>query len=124
MIKLAYQIDEMELRNGIKTLIIGFPVGYESLSDLFSSDISVHSAKWYLDAIDRVISGSSNFEQFRGNACRLEIFSDTTNVINYLFENIEDNHLYSFKCSISTLFLKKLIQEWVKELEIFESKNK
>lgn len=124
MIKLAYQIYEMELSNGIKTLIIGFPLGYESLSDLFSSDISVHSAKWYLDAIDRVISGSSNFEQCRGNACRLEIFSDTTNVINYLFENLEDNHLYSFTCSISTMFLKKLIQEWVKELEIFESKNK
>ncbi|GAB1529883.1 hypothetical protein YSY22_13050 [Brevibacillus formosus] len=47
MIKLAYQIDEMELSNGIKTLIIGFPIGYESLSDLFSSDISVHSAKWF-----------------------------------------------------------------------------
>ena len=104
MIKLAYQIDETELSNGIKTLIIGFPVGYESLSDLFSSDISVHSAKWYLDAIDRVISGSSNFEQFRGNACRLEIFSDTTNVINYLFENIEDNHLYSFNAVFQRCF--------------------
>ncbi|MGG4446971.1 hypothetical protein HPY28_04785 [Brevibacillus sp. HB1.2] len=122
--ELTYQIEEMELSNGIKTLCIGFPVGYESLSDLFSSEISVHSAKWYLDAIDRVVSGSSNFEQFRGNACRLEIFSEKTNVINYLFESIEDNHLYSFKCSISTMFLKKLIDEWVEELERFESKNK
>ncbi|MGG4495843.1 hypothetical protein [Brevibacillus reuszeri] len=122
--KLSYQIKEAVLDNGIKCLRIELPAGFESLSDLLSSDISTSSAHWYLDIIDRVISGLSNFEQWRGNACRLEIYSDTTHVINYLFENIEDNHLYSFKCSISTMFLKKLIQEWVKELEIFESKNK
>ncbi|MGK5654701.1 hypothetical protein [Brevibacillus formosus] len=121
--KLSYQIKEVVLDNGIKCLRIEHPAGFESLSDLLSSDISTSSAQWYLDILDRVISGLSSFEQCRGNACRLEIYSDTTHVINYLFEDIEDNHLYNFKCSISTTFLKKLIQEWVKELEIFESKN-
>ncbi|MDC0764184.1 hypothetical protein POF51_26035 [Brevibacillus sp. AG] len=118
-----YLIEEAVLDNGIKCLRIELPAGFESISDLLTSDISTSSAPWYLDIIDRVISGLSNFEQCRGNACRLEIYSDTTHVINYLFENIEDNHVYSFKCSISTMFLKKLIQEWVKELAIFESKN-
>lgn len=122
--ELSYQIKEVELENGIKSLVIEFPAGYESLSDLFLSDINDYSAMWYFDAIDRVILGISNFEQFRGNACRLEIFSDTTKVFNYLFENLEDNYLYSYKCSISTVFLKELMQEWLKELEKFNSKTR
>ncbi|MGG4499123.1 hypothetical protein [Brevibacillus reuszeri] len=123
MMEICYEIKEVELSGGRKTLAIVFPDGFESLSDFLISDIDDYSSKWYIELIDKVTAGSSLSERFRGNACRLEIYSDTTHVINYLFENLEDSHLYSFKCSLPTVLLKKLIQEWTEQLNRFKTNN-
>jgi hypothetical protein len=65
-----------------------------------------------LDAIDRVLEGTSEAEELTGNVCTLEIGREVTRVTDSLADDGEGE-----ACVIETPELKELILIWLNEKE-------
>lgn len=94
-------------------LVPKFTNEFELLGTFLYSDIQ-GEGKWFLNAIDKVINGDSDFEEISGNICNLEIRRDFTKVSDFLSNNTEDT-----ECTIRTVQLKTLINSWISDMELF-----
>jgi hypothetical protein len=73
---------------------------------------------FFLEAIDKVLSGKEQFLVVGGNVCALEIRADFTRVIDTLADDgIGD------ACEIETVELKKLIEVWLDHKEKFRKES-
>ncbi|WP_139488121.1 hypothetical protein [Brevibacillus dissolubilis] len=105
---LPYHIRVKELENGIRTLVIDLPKNMDALSDFLISDIPwEYDGERIVTVIDRVLSNPSVYEEEIGNACRIEIKSDKTRIVNHLYENLEDNKAFNWNYEIDTVELRK-----------------
>lgn len=113
-----YKIKTVTLSNGLKALTIDLPESMGAVADFLTSDISSELDGLRInELIDSVLDGMCEYEEARGNACRIEINKEYTRVVNYLFEQLEDEKDVEY--SIKTTELRKLVQEWAIEIEKF-----
>ncbi|WP_051291522.1 hypothetical protein [Fictibacillus gelatini] len=75
-----------------------------------------------LKYIDKVLSGESDYEEFNGNRCSIEIRKDKT-LVEDLFEGLYDDFDTFPTYEISTQELRDLIVMWVKKVEEFKKEH-
>lgn len=119
--KYKYWFEENDFGNSRKILIIRLPEEMLPVQIFLCSDIQGRegSGKWALEYIDKVLNGKSEYEDFTGNACYVEVRKDKTK-IEYMFTNNDTEE----SCEIETSELKELVEIWLKERESFYKKNK
>jgi hypothetical protein len=113
------------MKYSIKPKVLTFRGNQNSLvADVYPSDnilgafitSAIHSkdiADWFLEAIDDVLSGRSDYEERDGEIYGIEIRKDKTRVYDIFSEEEEK----VIECYIETVELKKLILAWIEELE-------
>ncbi|WP_368492889.1 hypothetical protein AB4J90_17670 [Geobacillus thermodenitrificans] len=94
---MKYEIKFRETEGGI---VVDVPDAISPVAILLMGDIQGSCQPW-LDLINRVLSGESNYEESTGNNCTLEINKETTKIIEGESE-----------CVIETNELKKIIELW------------
>lgn len=99
----------MELPDEIST-VTGF---------LASAVYNREMADWFLEGIDKVLNGQSEYEEYDGEIYGTEIRKDKTRVYDTFSED-EEKVIESY---IETEELKELIKAWIKELEEHKSKS-
>ncbi|HWR06733.1 hypothetical protein [Sporomusa sp.] len=116
--KYSYKLRQVDLAHSRKTLAIDLPAEIAVVEILLLSDIDRGSKKWYFEAIDKVLSGESGYQEISGNVCCLEIRKDKTKVIDLLAVEDSDN-----ACEIETNELRELIEVWVDAKSKFDESS-
>ncbi|AEH48346.1 hypothetical protein [Parageobacillus thermoglucosidasius] len=102
-------IYSFEFKNG--SLLINLPDELAPIESLIGDIESCGGdpSPW-LNLIDKVLSGESNFEECTGNSTSLEIQRDVTKVVdNFALDELIDD------CIINTEELRKIIVLWAEE---------
>ena len=117
MIERQYEV--FELSSGKKEMTILFKNinNSEVLSSFFNSDVSAFE-EWIKGDFDKVISGSSEYEEVNGNVCFVEIGPFITKIYDNLAE--DDEEYYASCCEVNTKELRMLITEWCEKLREFK----
>lgn len=115
--KYKFWFEEMNFPNCQKSLIIRLSEEMLPVQIFLCSDVQGHGV-WELETIDKVLSGQSEYENFTGNACYVEVRQDKTK-IEYMFTNNDKEE----SCEIETSELRELIEVWLKEREAFYKKK-
>ena len=111
---MKYNYEKRIIPNGTnQTFSISLPKEIKLVETLLSADVQGDAA-WFIEAIDKVLSGKEDYQEFGGNICAIEVKKDLTRVIDTLAEDGIGN-----ACYIETNELRKLIKIWVKEREEF-----
>lgn len=77
------------------------------------------SGAFFLEALEKVLSGQEEIQRVSGNICALEIRKDRT----FVMDMLADDGLGD-ACYIETEELKRLIHVWLDELEKFNQDQK
>ncbi|MGE7215139.1 hypothetical protein [Priestia koreensis] len=93
-------------------LMIDVPKEIGFVVDLVLSDIQEDGSGTWLDAVDKVLSKQSTYEEVSGNACVMEVKEDVTKVV---FKFAEEGELYY--SLIETEELKKIFMHWDEAIE-------
>jgi hypothetical protein len=102
---MKYEIKFRETESGI---VVDVPDAISPVAILLMGDIQGSCQPW-LDLINKVLSGESNYEESTGNNCTLEINKETTKIIdNFSIEGESE-------CVIETNELKKIIELWAEK---------
>ncbi len=105
--KYKYQFAKWGGKNNNEQLGIILPKGMEPVSDILSSIRTEALKNWYIEGIDKVLSGESEMEE-RGNEGYTGTIKKDITKFNFNFD--EPIH-----CTIETTELKELIEIWWKE---------
>lgn len=114
--KYKYWFEKMLLNNFQTRLIIRLSEELIPVQIFLCSDIQ-REGIFQLELINKVLRGQSEYEDFTGNACYVEVRKDKTK-IEYMFTNKEAED----SCEIETSELKELIELWIKEQQVFYKK--
>jgi len=119
--KYKYEIKEWAYDDETSMLIIEVPEEIGLVMSVLFSDVQEgkDSAQWYFEVLDKVLNGESEYEEFTGNVCCLEIKKDYTKIVDILDEDDEVE-----PCIIETKELREFIEIWSAEQEKFRNKNK
>ncbi|MBG9769912.1 MULTISPECIES: hypothetical protein [Bacillus] len=126
--KYNYKFDQVRFKNGSKSLVIILPERIQLVAEFLMSDVQGDPTFEY-EVIDKVLNGTSEYEELNGNVCGLEIKKDKTfiydNLAEYAAEDEDDPEAYikSRTCEIETRELRQLIEIWVNALKEFREKN-
>ena len=113
--KYDYKFRIIDLGQSKKDLVIVLPKEIEVVASFLNTEVQgSYSEDWYLEAIDRVLSGDEEYWRVSGDLCILEISRDSTKVIDSCA-----NYGVGNCCEIETDELKALIILWAKELKSF-----
>lgn len=112
--KYNYQFRTIDFGQFGKDLIIDLPKEIELVSTFLGSDVQ-SDGRWFLDVIDKVLSGQEEYQEFGGNVCVLQIFRNKTKVL----DSLADDGIGSC-CEIETNELKELIILWLTEQKKFK----
>ncbi|BBK78778.1 hypothetical protein [Clostridium butyricum] len=114
-----YQFRVLELGYGQKELLIEFEdKGKEILSTFLESDVSAFK-NYVFEAIGKVLSGNSEYEELNGNVCGVEINKDMTQI----YDNLAEDGMGNW-CEIETQELRELVDIWCNELKRFKEQQK
>ena len=119
--KYKYRFSEIVFESGNKSrIIIMEDIKYRLVAQVLMSDIQGASA-WndYYDAIDKVLSGKSDYEELNGNVCGIEIHRDKTQI----YDNLANDGKGDW-CEIETKEFRSLIDAWFTELKKFKTHTK
>lgn len=72
-----------------------------------------------IEALDKVLTGESEYEELNGNICGIEIHKDKTQV----YDNLADDGMGNW-CEIETKELRELVDIWCNELKRFKEHTK
>lgn len=100
-----------------QVLIMRVPDEIELVATFLSSDAR-DMGDFFLEAIEKVLSGQESYQEVSGNVCGLEIRKELTRVI----DNLADDGIGN-ACTIETEELKQLIEVWLDHLEKFQSEQ-
>lgn len=127
----AFNLEEGDcLKYALKTEVIQvvssnrllpcLPEGYELVEIFLSSEVQDRkwSGSFFLDAIEKVLSGQESAYSIGGNVIGLRIWPDRTEVVDTLSDEEEEP-----MCEIETLELKQLLLAWLVELEKFKQEQ-
>ena len=104
---MQYKFDEYKLDNGIEGVTIHFQDSkFQILADFLISDVNAFY-EYIKGAFEKVILQGSDFQEFNGNVCGIEIGFDTTKV----FDNLAEDGMGNW-CEVDTKELYDLINNW------------
>ncbi|WP_207706214.1 hypothetical protein [Clostridium sp. HBUAS56017] len=115
---LKYEIREIMYNDKKDDIVFDFEKKYEILSTFLSADVQPFSS-YIFEAIDKVLSGESGYEELNGNVCGVEIHKDKTQI----YDNLAEDGMGNW-CEIETTELRELVEIWCNELKKFKEHNK
>lgn len=105
---LKYKFDVISYQNGDSDLIIKMEDESKRLVATFlMSDIQGGDISYAIHAIDKVLTGKSDYEELNGNICGVEIHQDKTEI----YDNLAEDGIGDW-CTVNTSELKELIYIW------------
>lgn len=113
-----YSFREIDLKDGRKLLAIDFEDKKKELLSVFLQIEVRVFAEYILEGLNLVIEYGSEYEEFNGNICGIEIRPNYTRIYDNLAEDGKGNW-----CEIETKELKKLIDMWLDKCEKYEKKE-
>lgn len=116
-IKYSFKFDEIVFNNGQKDLIIIMQKEIALVGNFLMSDVQGHP-DYVMEILDDVLNDKSEYEEFNGNVCGLEIKKEKTTVYN----NLADDGMGNW-CEIETEELRKLVDVWINNLREFRKKH-
>lgn len=105
--KYKYKFSEIQYKSGKKSLVIEVEDKIKLVATFLMSDIQKSNPDYVYEAIDKVLSGESDFEELNGNVCCVEIMREKSKVYNNLAPDGMGNW-----CEIETDELKELVRIW------------
>lgn len=116
--KMKYNYDFRILESrGKHKLQINMPKNMEIISVFLSYDVQSRPESVYR-SLDKVLNGESEYEEWNGNICGLEIKKEFTTVLDNLADDGKGNW-----CEIETSELRELIDIWITELKQFKQES-
>ena len=109
--KYSYSFRIVHINENYNVLTIDLPREIKIVSTFLQSDVQ-SDGHWFLEAIDKVLSGKETYQEFGGNICILQIKPDKTIFLDSLADDGIGN-----SCEIETIELKELIEIWEKEVK-------
>ena len=110
-----YSFRELKMKNGSKKLLIDFEdEKKELLSTFLETEVTIFSDN-IIQCLERVMANQSEYEEFNGNICGVEIYAEKTEI----FDNLADDGKGNW-CEINTKDLKKLIDIWQDKYQIYK----
>ena len=117
--KYKYKFSEIILKSGNRKMIIIMEEKYQMVAKFLMSDIQGSDPSYVFEAIDKVLSGNSEYEELNGNVCGVEIHKDMTQV----YDNLADDGMGNW-CEIETKELRELVGIWCDEIKRFKEQKK
>ncbi|WP_143318545.1 hypothetical protein [Clostridium sp. HBUAS56017] len=117
--KYNFRFDELSYSDGDKDLIIIVEEKIQLVATFLMSDIQGSDPQYVFEAIDKVLSGESGYEELNGNVCGVEIHKDKTQI----YDNLAEDGMGNW-CEIETTELRELVDIWCNELKKFKEHNK
>ena len=117
--KYKYEFSKFKYSDGDRDLIIIMEEKYQLVAQFLMSDIQGSDPSYVFEAIDKVLSGESEYEELNGNVCGIEIYKDMTQI----YDNLADDGIGNW-CEVETKELRELVDIWSKELKSFREQNK
>lgn len=116
-----YRFEEFLYDDGDSDLVIIMDnKKYQIISQFLMSDVQKSNYDYFLNGLDKVLEGKSNYEELNGNVCGLEVDNYSTKI----YDNLAEDGMGNW-CEIETIELKNLILVWINALENFkENKEK
>lgn len=114
-----YKFSDIVFKSGNRRRIIIMEEKYQMVAQFLMSDIQGADPGYVFDAIDKVLSGNSEYEEINGNVCGVEIHKDMTRI----YDNLAEDGMGNW-CEIETNELRKLVDIWCSELRNFREKYK
>ncbi|WP_294351208.1 hypothetical protein [uncultured Clostridium sp.] len=114
-----YKFSKLEYSDGDKDLIIIMEERYQMIAQFLMSDIQGSDPGYVFEAIDKVLSGESDYEELNGNVCGVEIHKDKTQV----YDNLAEDGMGNW-CEVDTKDLRELVDIWCKEVKKFKEQHK
>ena len=116
--KYKYRLDEITFKSGKKHLILIVDQKIQLVSTFLMSDIQGANPDYVFDALDKVLSGKSEYEELNGNVCGVEIHKDKTQI----YDNLAEDGMGNW-CEIETTELRELVEIWCRKLKQFKEKK-
>ncbi len=113
-----YQIKYIEHQGVVEDMVFLFEGEYHILSE-FLDDVDSFSRE-YLEIFDNVLSGKVEKDFASGNSCSFEVDKDKT-VIEFLYPEDENE---TEICTVNTLELRTLMDEWLQRRAEFLNRKK
>jgi hypothetical protein len=114
--KYRYRIEKFIYHDGDEEpMIVMEDDKYRLVAQFLMSDVQTPISRYECNALDKVLSGKSEYEEINGNVCGLEIRRDKTTIYDNLAEDCKGDW-----CEIETQALRELIDIWFAELKRFE----
>lgn len=106
-----YSFRKLVFENGDKELVIDFNEANKGMLSVFLCTEVEDFTEEVIEKIDKILSKESEYEEFVGNICEVEI--------DYKKTKISDIFDMNTPCEINTNELRNLIDMWLKKLEEF-----
>src|SRR5690242_2839072 len=114
---LKYEIREIMYNGRKDDIVFDFEKKYEILSTFLSADAQTFNT-YVFEAIDKVLSGESDYEELNGNVCGVEINKDKTQI----YDNLAEEGMGNW-CELKTTELTELVEIWCEKLKQFKEEN-
>lgn len=115
--KYKYSFDELIYDDEDRDLIISVDEQIQLIAQFLMSDVQMDPES-YIEALDSILNGTSDYEELNGNVCGILINKNKTKVIDCL----ADDGMGEW-CEIETEELRELIDIWINKLEEFEKQR-
>lgn len=115
--KYDFKFDEIIFKSGQKDLIIILQKEVELVATFLMSDVQGYPV-YAVEALDKVLSGESEYVELNGNVCGLEI----RNEITAIYDNLADDGM-GYWCEIETKQLRELVDIWTNKLNEFRKEK-
>lgn len=117
--KFNYRFENIVFKSGNRRLIIIMEERYQMVAQFLMSDIQGSNPGYVFEAIDKVLSGESDYEELNGNVCGVEIHKDKTQI----YDNLAEDGMGNW-CEVNTKDLRELVDIWCKEVKKFKEQHK
>lgn len=117
--KFNYRFENIVFKSGNRRLIIIMEERYQMVAQFLMSDIQGSNPGYVFEAIDKVLSGESDYEELNGNVCGVEIHKDKTQI----YDNLAEDGMGNW-CEVDIKDLRELVDIWCKEVKKFKEQHK
>ena len=115
----SFKFREIEMNSGKRKLLIDFEDEKNELLSTFLETEVITFSDNIIFCLNQVLENGSEYEEFNGNVCGLEINKNRTQI----FDNLASDGMGKW-CDIDTNELKKLVELWLSKTQEYEEHGK